>query len=225
MAVLQLRLNENLFIKDPQSTELGEKIIEQSIFLIDTLGYETFTFKKLSTQIDSTEASIYRYFENKRRMLVYIISWYWAWLDYRIEFETHNISDPYLKLDCALKIVTEKKTKDDAFPDIDEEALHRIVISESDKIYLTKHVDEDNKEGLFRGYKSVCNHIATLITEINPKYEYPNALISTSLEAASQQIFFANHLPSLTELSKAKDPYAENYKFLRDLIYCAIKAL
>ncbi len=223
MAVLQLRLNDNLFLRDPQNTELGQRIVEHSIHMIDSLGFEAFTFKKLSLEIDSTEASIYRYFENKHRLLVYLISWYWAWIDYRIEFETHNLFDPEQKLDSALQIITEKKTRDDSFPDIDEEALHRIVISESDKIYLTKQVDEDNKEGLFRGYKSVCKKIAKILSEINPDYAYPRALISTSLEAASQQIFFANHLPSLTEMSQQENPYEENLRFIKQTIYSAIK--
>jgi len=223
MTVLQLRLSENLFVKDPQSTPLGEKIVKQSISMIDQLGFEAFTFKKLSVEIESTEASIYRYFENKHRMLAYLISWYWAWLDYRIEFETHNISSPDERLNAALRIVTEKKLQDDTFPDIDEEALHRIVIAESDKIYLTKQVDMNNKEGLFRGYKTVCKSIADIVREINSDYEYPQALISTALEAAHQQIFFALHLPSLTELSDMEDPFEGNFEFLQKTIFCAIK--
>ena len=48
MTLLQLKLNAKLYIKDPQSTELGLKIIEKGIFMIDELGFEAFTFKKLS---------------------------------------------------------------------------------------------------------------------------------------------------------------------------------
>lgn len=224
MAVLQLRLNDNLSLKDPQSTELGEKIIKYSILLIDKLGFEGFTFKKLSHEMESTETSIYRYFENKHRLLVYLISWYWAWLDYRIEYETHHLTEPREKLDKAIHLITEKKIRDDSFPDIDEEALARIVVAESDKIYLTKQVDEDNREGLFRGYKSLCRKIANLVREINPKFPYPHALVSTALEAANQQIFFADHLPSLTELGKSDDPYTANYDFIKIMIFTTIKA-
>ncbi|XOV91889.1 MAG: TetR/AcrR family transcriptional regulator [Bacteroidota bacterium] len=222
MAVLQLRLNDNLSIKDPQSSELGEKIIKYSIPMIDQLGFEGFTFRKLSLEIESTEASIYRYFENKHRLLVYLISWYWAWLDYRIEFETHHLTEPEQKLKVAIRLITEKKIQDDTFPDIDEEALSRIVVSESDKIYLTKQVDENNREGLFRGYKSLCEKIANFVSEINCDYPYPHALVSTALEAAHQQIFFANHLPSLTELSLTEDPYQTNYDFIKSMIFSTI---
>ena len=190
--------------------------------MIDQLGFEGFTFKKLSIEIESTEASIYRYFENKHRLLVYLISWYWAWLDYRIEYETHHLTDPREKLDQALKLITEKKLQDNSFPDINEEALARIVVAESDKIYLTKQVDEDNKEGLFRGYKSLCKKIATFVKQVNSDYLFPHALVSTALEAANQQIFFAKHLPSLTELSEADDPYHKNYEFIKAFIFNSI---
>jgi len=76
MAVLQIQLPNNLFLKDPQTTELGKKIIRESIQLIKELGFESFTFRKLSVRIESTEASIYRYFENKHRLLVYLVTWY-----------------------------------------------------------------------------------------------------------------------------------------------------
>ncbi|MFY0606367.1 MAG: TetR/AcrR family transcriptional regulator [Cyclobacteriaceae bacterium] len=224
MAVLQLQLPDNLFIKDPQTTELGKKIVRESIRMIDQLGFESFTFRKLSIEIDSTEASIYRYFENKHRLLLYLITWYWAWLEYRIEYNTHHISDPIERLEKIIKIVCDEPIADDAFPDINEVALSRIVTAESDKTYLTKQVDQDNEEGLFKGYKNLCHDIAMIIRDINPKFEYPHALVSTILEASSQQIFFARHLPSLTEIKNDKSIYHTNYKFLKSLVFKTIQA-
>lgn len=222
MTTLQLKLNSNLYSKDPQSTDLGLRIINQSIQIIDEIGFEAFTFKKLSIKIDSTEASIYRYFENKHKLLVYLIAWYWGWTEYRIAFETNNITDSKERLLIALKIISDKKEEDFNFPNVDETALQRIVISESDKTYLTKQVDEINKEGLFRGYKSVCRTISDLILAIAPKFKYPNSLASTCLEAANQQIFFGEHLPALSELRDAADPYKENFKFLETLVFNTI---
>lgn len=223
MAVLQLKLNENLYVKDPQSTDLGRKIIQKSIEMIDELGFESFTFKKLSIAIESTEASIYRYFENKHRLLVYLITWYWGWMEYRISFETYNIPEPEEKLTIALKIITEEKKHDVNFPDVDEPALQRIVIAESDKTYLIKQVDEINKEGLFRGYKSLCKMVGGIVHEINPNFPYPHSLISTALEASNQQIFFAKHLPTLSDFSDAKDHYKVNFDFLKTLVFNTIK--
>ena len=223
--LLKLQMNENLFLKDPQDTELGRRIVHHSILLIDELGLEAFTFKKLSVEIDSTEASIYRYFENKHKLLVYLITWYWTWLEYRIEFETNNIPDPFVRLKRAIQLITEKKNYDDSFPDVDETALQRIIINESDKTYLTKQVDTDNQFGLFRGFKSICNTVAEIVMDINPNYSFAHSLVSTSLQAAHQQLFFAEHLPSLTDYSgKREEMYQDNFHFIHQLILKAIQS-
>lgn len=224
MAIIQIQLNDNLYLRDPQETELGRNIVNNSIELIDEIGFEKFTFKKLATKIESTEASIYRYFENKHRLLIYLIAWYWNWIEYVIDYQTNNIKDQHEKLKIAIRIITEKKIVDPFFPDINEEALHRIIISESDKTYLTKQVDEDNKEGLFRGYKSLCKKIADIVKKISPSYPYAHALISTILQASHQQIFFSQHLPSLTEIDfKSKKYNDQNFDFLYNLITQTIK--
>lgn len=223
MTILQLRLNPNLYLKDPQSTELGRKIIQKSVSMIDEMGFEAFTFKKLSIAIESTEASIYRYFENKHKLLIYLIAWYWSWMEHLISFKTNNIPSPKERLLIALRTITDKKEQDANFPDIDEPALQRIVIAESDKTYLTREVDEDNKDGLFLGYKSLCKKISSIILEINKDFPYPNSLVSTCLEASNQQIFFAEHLPTLSEMRDSKDPYTDNFEFLKTLVLKAIK--
>lgn len=223
MTTLRLHMNKNLFLKDPQETDLGRKIIKEGIIMIDQLGIEQFTFKKLAQKIDSTEASIYRYFENKHRLLVYIIAWYWNWLEYKIDYGVQNIDDPMRKLEIAIRIVAEKKMVDILFPEVDEEALYRIVIAESDKTYLTKQVDEENSEGLFRGIKSLCKKIASFAREINEDYAYHHALISTMLQAAHQQVYFAKHLPSLTELSDKSNVMNErNVDFLTQLVITSL---
>lgn len=223
--LLKLQMNENLFLKDPQDTELGRKIVHHSIQLIDELGLEAFTFKKLSLEIDSTEASIYRYFENKHKLLVYLITWYWTWLEYRIEFETNNLPDPYLRLKKAIQLITEKKNYDDSFPDVDETALQRIIINESDKTYLTKQVDTDNQYGLFKGFKSICGKVAEIVIDINPNYDFAHSLVSASLQAAHQQLFFADHLPSLTDYSEKREQvYQDNFHFIHQLILKAIQS-
>ncbi len=224
MALLRLEMNSNLFLKDPQDTDLGRKIIDESIKLIDDLGLEAFTFKKLSIAIESTEASIYRYFENKHKLLVYLIAWYWNWLEYRIEFMTNNVISAEEKIGIAVELVTEKNEYDNSFPTIDESALQRIVINESDKAYLTKQVDDDNKEGLFRGFKSLCKRIAAIVLEINPDYEYPHSLVSTVLQAAHQQIFFSEHLPSLSNHKFEKQQvFEQNRKFLLEMVLRSVK--
>ena len=176
---LTFKLNERLFLRDPQHTELGRKIILKSIDLIDSLGFEHFTFRKLADEIDSTEASIYRYFENKHRLLHYLTAWYWSWLEFRIDLFTGTIQDPKTKLKECLRIVSEEKKYDPTFEFINEEALHRIVIAEMDKTYLTKWVEDDNKAEFFFGFKSLCQKIANMILMVKPDYTFARSLAST----------------------------------------------
>lgn len=217
--LLQLKLSEKIFLRDPQETELGRRIISTSIEMIDDMGIEAFTFRKLSRKIDSTEASIYRYFENKHSLLVYLIAWYWHWLEYRLAFTTNNIEDPCERLKMVVKLITEEKSYDQLFENVDENALQRIVINESDKTFLNKNVDEYNRSGAFLAFKSLCDRIAQIILEINPNYLYAHTLASTALEAAHHQIFFYDHLPRLTDHHKyGNDPYAQNYEFILEMI-------
>jgi AcrR family transcriptional regulator len=81
---IKITINEKLYVKDPETSELGRNILKNSIELIDKIGFEAFTFKKLGEQIQSNESSIYRYFENKHKLLMYLSSWYWSWMEYRL---------------------------------------------------------------------------------------------------------------------------------------------
>ena len=217
---IAFKLNEHLYLRDPQDTELGRKIIEKGIALIDKLGFEQFTFKKLAEEIGSTEASLYRYFENKHRLLLYLSGWYWNWTEYRMELLTHPTQKAEEKLRWCLRVLTEEKKNDPAFGFVDEEALYRIVVNELDKTYLTKWVDADNRHGLFASYKSICKKMASLIVEINPDYPFPNTLVSTVMLASVQQIFYSEHLPSLTNLKG--DRYGQLYAFTEQLVFSAI---
>ncbi|MBX2900957.1 MAG: TetR/AcrR family transcriptional regulator [Cyclobacteriaceae bacterium] len=222
MPTLNFKLNPHLFLRDPQHTELGQRIISASVKLIDTLGFEQFTFKKVAEEIDSTEASVYRYFENKHRLLLYLVAWYWNWLEYRIDLYTSSLASPHEKLKACIRILAAEKKFDNSFEFIDEEALHRIVVAELDKTYLTKQVDSDNKEGLFGGFKSLCKKIGTWVCEINPAYPYPHALVSTLLLTAKHQQFFAEHLPSLTNLPQVPNRYTALEKFLENVVFHSI---
>jgi len=219
MPTIAFKLTSNLFLRDPQSSELGLKIIENGVELIDKLGFEDFTFKKLGAAIGSPEASIYRYFENKHRLLLYLIDWYWTWLDYRIDFKNQNLKDPVERLRNTIRLLVEEKKADPEIPFVDEQKLQRIVNSEFEKTYLTRQVDDDNKEGLFLPYKALCRKIAAIVKEINPKYHYPHALVSTVLLSANNQMYYAQHLPSLTEIKKdSRRRHVDLADFLEGLI-------
>ena len=219
---LKIKMNERLFLRDPEQTELGKKIIKHSIQLIYKNGFELFNFKKLAEDIGTTEAGIYRYFENKHRLLIYITAWYWGWLQYRVTFNTNNIKDPAVKLKKVIQLLATTVVDDDKTIHINEDLLHQIIIAEGSKAYLTKHVSEDNKEQLFKPYKDLCAVIADIILECNPKYKYPRSLASTIIEMAHFQNFFMNNLPSLTDFGKTKDE-RQVVSFLEDLVFSSIR--
>ena len=110
--IVQILINNNLFLRDPEKSDLGRNIINKSIELIDDLGFESFTFKKLAQAIGSTEASIYRYFENKHKLLIYLISWYWGWLEFQIDYSTNGIEDSKEKLKKTIQIISESQMYD-----------------------------------------------------------------------------------------------------------------
>ena len=208
---IQILVSPELYLKNPDSSELGRKIVSSSIELINELGFEAFTFKKLGKIIGSPESSIYRYFESKHTLLVYLTYWYWSWIEYRLVFATNNLNSPGLKLTEAVKILTQTITVDESFSYINEELLDRIVITEAVKTYHVKDVDKENEKGYFKAYKQVVKRVGNMVLELNPEFEFPHMLISTVIEGAHHQRYFAEHLPSLTDNNQGKNNISDFY--------------
>lgn len=200
---LKIQVNEKIYVKDPETSPLGKKIVEQSILLIDEIGFDNFTFKKLGEKIGSNESSIYRYFENKHKLLVYLSSWYWSWMEYKLVFATTNIVDPTEKLSKAITIVTEKVTDDTNTEHINEAILNKIIIAEFTKTVQTKEVDQENKEGFFLIYKRVINRIVSIVKEVNPEYPFAKSLVSTIVEGNLHQHFLMVHLKTITDCNES----------------------
>lgn len=200
-----IRVNDGVFLKDPESSDLGRSIVEGGIDLIDEIGFEAFTFRKLAQRINSTEASVYRYFESKHRLLLYLSCWYWRWLDYKLMLATVNVESAEERLKRAVKVLVQQVEADSEFSHINEVKLNRIIISESSKAYLNKRVDKQNKEGFFLDYKGLVQRVSEIIEEINPDYKYPHMLVSTLIEGAHLQRYFADHLPRLTDVVDGED--------------------
>lgn len=203
---LKIQINEKIYVKNPETSDLGKKILEQSILLIDEIGFDSFTFKKLGEKIGSNESSIYRYFENKHKLLVYLSSWYWSWMEYKLVFATANISDSKEKLKKAITIVTEKVIDDKNTEHINEAILNKIIIAEFTKIVYTKEVDQENKEGFFLIYKRVISRIEAIVNEVNPEYPYAKSLISSVVEGCLHQYFLTEHLKSITDCNEVVTP-------------------
>ena len=69
---LKIAVPDNIYLKDPESSEFGKRIIESSILLIYAICFDTFTFKKLGEKIAYNESSIYTYFESKQEIIIYL---------------------------------------------------------------------------------------------------------------------------------------------------------
>lgn len=203
---IKINISPKIYVKDPETSELGKKILENSILLIDEIGFDNFTFKKLGLKIGSNESSIYRYFESKHKLLLYLSSWYWGWIEFKLVLSTNSISNPKDKLMKAIEIVTEEIISDTNQPHINEVILNKIIICEFSKSYLTKEVDDENKEGYFLIYKRVINRIIEMVNEVNPSFPYAKSLISTVVEGALHQHFLKSHFKSITDCSDEITP-------------------
>ena len=203
---VRIQINEKIYIKDPESSNLGKRIIEESIIMIYEIGFESFTFKKLGELIKSNESSIYRYFENKHKLLLYLTSWYWGWLEYQLVFTTNGMADPTKRLRKAIEILTKSTEEDSAYSHINEVFLNKIVINENSKSYLTQEVDAENKDGYFVIYQRLVKRLSTMITAVNSDFPYPASLASTILEGSLHQHFLKDHFASLTDCHENNHP-------------------
>lgn len=220
---IRIKMNEKLFLRNPEESALGRKIVKNGLILINKIGFEEFTFKKLSKEISTTEASIYRYFENKHRLLVYLINWYWSYLEYKVVFYINNMTSPEIKLKTIIKLLIQEPVDKGLSNDfITESEAYKLVMWEGSKAYLTRNVSKDNKDRLFKPYKDLCERISTIIKEYNSKYKFPHSMTSTLLEMAHSQKFFMQNLPALTDFSKEQDD-KKLILFLESLLFNSIK--
>ncbi|MBM3403137.1 MAG: helix-turn-helix transcriptional regulator [Bacteroidetes bacterium] len=199
-------IHDRIFLKDPVSSELGKNILKMGILLIDEIGFEAFTFKKLGERLNTNESSVYRYFDNKHKFLLYISTCYWSWIEYLLVLETTNLEDPKERLKKTISLVTTPNMDKLSLDYIDFSILYKIIISEFTKTFLTKEVDDENHEGFFKIYKRVIYRIADTIKEVNPNYCYPETLASNMVEGALHQHFLKEHFKTITNCNDSISP-------------------
>ena len=219
---LSFKVNEHIYLRDPESSELGKQIVKNAIDLIHELGFEHFTFKKLATKMSTTEASIYRYFENKHRLLLYILNWYWSYMEFLVDFTIQNIQDPKEKLTKIISLFTKTLPESVGQLDYNKSFLNQIALSESSKVYLIKEVKEINSFQVFKPYKDLCNKISEVMLNLNPSYNFSRSLSSTLIETAHSQQYFSKNLPRLTDVSNEKEEEFV-FNFLSQLVFSALK--
>jgi len=212
--------SEAFFKKNPDSSELGKRIISEGLVFMQEIGFEAFTFKKLAERLQTTEASVYRYFENKHHLLLYCMSIYWLWLEYHLTFGTHNLPSDDSKLNKALEMIARPDKLNWPLKDLSFPHLLNLVVTEWGKICFTSQIDKADEAGLFSDYKRFCNRLSNLIGQSHPNYPYPNTLVSTAVNMLFVQRFYAHHLPSLTDLDQDDQLITD---FIKNLVNGALQ--
>lgn len=215
-------LSSDLYIKDPLSSNAGKKILSVGAKLILDMGLETFTAKKLAIAAGTTEATIYKYFPNKHRLLQYYFQLYWTWLEQQIKVFTAIETDAEERLRKAVRVVGQipEVAADPGL--VSKEDLRLLVSTEGSKAYQHVQVDEDNAKRLFAPYKSVVKLLAEMITAVSPRHPFPYALATTIMEMAHSLEFYRQHMPSLTDFPDDKKNQ-QLTEFLIQILFNSLK--
>jgi hypothetical protein len=112
-----------------------------------------------------------------------------------------NVEDSRNKLRIIIHSFVSASKDNPSVDYVNESKLHNIVISEGGKAYHTKDVDDENSKGFFSSYKNLATTVSKVITEINSDFKYPYALATNLFEMSNNHIYFAKHLPKLTDIS------------------------
>ena len=207
--ISDVMIPDGLALKDPLQSKLGRKIISNSVMLMDEVGIECFTFRKLAVKMGSNETSLYRYFENKHMLLLYLVVWYWNWVDYLIDYNTRNILDPHRRLNLIIEALVDASKDIPSVDFVDVKILHRVIVAESHKAYHTKNVDNENQHGFYLSYQTLVQKVADVILEIDPEFKYPHSFANNLFEMANNEIYLAEHLPRLTDIHVHNEDYDE----------------
>jgi AcrR family transcriptional regulator len=206
--------------KEPGSSELGKRIVREGLALMLEIGFDAFTFKKLAERMQTTEASVYRYFENKHHILLYFMSMYWIWIEYQLTFGVENLADPSEKLFRAIRMIARPEALHWPVDEAEFHQLHQLVVAEWGRVYYSSAIDAEHQAGLFADYTRVCKRLSEMIIEVQPGYPYPSTLVSAVMNILFVQRYYAVHLPSLTELCEQDERITD---FTLNLVKGALK--
>ena len=215
-------LNSDLYLKDPTSSVAGRKVIASGAKLILETGMEAFTAKKLAAAAGITEATVYKYFANKQRLLQYYFQLYWTWLEQQVKVFTAIETDPLQSLIKAVRVISNIPAVAADPGVISKQDLRDLVINEGSKAYYHAQVDEDNAKRFFAPYKSITALLAEMILAVKPDEKYPLALATTIIEMSHSLKYFAKHLPALTDFPQETDQVKLD-DFLLQLLYNSLK--
>lgn len=200
LADLSIDIPSGLYLKKPTSSDLGKRIVTNSIHFIYNFGFEDFTFKKLAEHIDSTESSVYRYFENKNKLLLYLSSLYWGSMEYQLLLKTTAAVSKLDTLNAAIQVLSEPPANEDDVKGINHYQLQQIIIAEFNKPFHSKLLNStEEQEASFQLYTRFIKRLSDIIQFISPQYEYPLSLASTLVEGLHYQIYLSKYFKDITD--------------------------
>lgn len=207
---ISIEVNSSIFLKNPTETTLGKKIIFHSIALFNKLGFEEFNFKKLAKEMESTEASVYRYFENKYKLLSYLVAWYWDYMHFVLLMDSRNVKLPLDKLHIMITSLINSLEFSSVPEYVDQTGLHKLVVENATKVYHHKNVDDLKNNGFYINYMKLVQTLSKVITEVNSDYKYPMSLATTIIDMSLNNEYYLLHLPEVTDNQDCKESDARS---------------
>ena len=116
------------------------------------------------------------------------------------------------RYDMAFEIMCFPKAHSWPSEGVSYDCMHKILTHQSVKAYFSEHVDYENQGGAHRALKSLVKQMSEWLQEVSPDFEFPKSLISTLLASVMIQPYYAEHLPSLTELPAPSPTNSQTYK-------------
>ena len=205
MTNVLLRPDPALWLRDPETTDVGRRMLVGGLGLMNEIGLEACTFRKLADHVGSTEVTLYRYFPNKHRLLQFYFQLYWLWLRQLCGQQVERSDDSRAALQLSIDAICGVWPRDLPPLQLDPCALRELVIGEGMKSYLHKNVDADNAKRLFAPYKALSAFLAGRLKACRRDVPMPRSFATTIIEMSHSLPFAMEHLPSLTELSSRKD--------------------
>ncbi len=216
---VSVRIDESLFCKDPTSSDIGLAIIRKSVDLLHSEGLESFTFKKLATALGSTESTIYRYFLNKHQLIMYLSSWYWNLLEWKVVFATANMESPFAMMDKALKVLS-NPVEESSVEFFDEKKLRDIVISYGFSGVELKNLKKKERVGYFLAYSNLSLRFEQIILLHNKNFKNARAMAATLIETSNFQLLLKLRLPELTDANSSETSL---HNLLSQIVYKALE--
>lgn len=212
---IKIEVTPKLYIKNPQQTTLGKRILKESVDLMDKLGYDDFTFKKLAERLETAESSVYRYFENKNRLVLYFMAWYWEMQEYRLVFLTGEAHSSDEKFKIALELFFDTPKSKNFNADFDSDKVWHIISSESFKACLVREQDPSVRSEIIKLYQRVITRYAEIIKEINMNVTNAELVASLIIEGVTDYNFYHLHhkksLPAFANENEARQFFVSFY--------------